>query len=55
MTDYSTSLDMWSFGCIFIEILLRYKLFEGKNAKELAIFFLYGLFKTFLSYKILLN
>lgn len=30
-SDYSVSLDMWSLGCIFAEMLGRRQLFPGKN------------------------
>lgn len=33
-TDYSTSIDVWSIGCIFAEMFLRRTLFQGGNAQE---------------------
>jgi cyclin-dependent kinase len=32
--NYSTSVDMWSVGCIFAEIVTRMPLFMGKNEQE---------------------
>jgi cyclin-dependent kinase len=32
--NYSTSVDMWSVGCIFGEIVTRMPLFMGKNEQE---------------------
>jgi serine/threonine protein kinase len=31
---YSTSIDMWSVGCIFGELMLMKALFPGKNEKD---------------------
>jgi serine/threonine protein kinase len=31
---YSTSIDMWSFGCILVEMHTGLPLFDGKNEKE---------------------
>jgi serine/threonine protein kinase len=33
-THYSTSIDMWSIGCILAELLLLYPLFPGKNTED---------------------
>jgi cyclin-dependent kinase len=32
--NYSTSVDMWSVGCIFAEIVTRLPLFCGRNEQE---------------------
>ncbi|KAL9993092.1 putative mitogen-activated protein kinase CMGC-MAPK family [Helianthus debilis subsp. tardiflorus] len=29
--QYTPAIDMWSFGCIFVELLTRKPLFPGKN------------------------
>lgn len=33
-TTYTTSIDMWSVGCIMAELLLLYPLFPGENARD---------------------
>ena len=30
-STYDSSIDMWSYGCIFAELLLKKPLFESKN------------------------
>lgn len=32
--DYSTSVDIWSVGCIFAEIVTKKALFQGKNEED---------------------
>jgi dual specificity tyrosine-phosphorylation-regulated kinase 2/3/4 len=32
--SYSTAIDMWSFGCILIELFLGYPLFCGEDEPE---------------------
>ena len=32
--NYSTSVDMWSVGCIFAEIVTRIPLFAGRNEED---------------------
>lgn len=33
--DYSYSIDIWSLGCIFYELVFKKKLFKGNNATEI--------------------
>jgi len=33
-THYSTSIDMWSIGCVLAELVLLYPLFPGKNSED---------------------
>ena len=40
--NYSTSVDIWSVGCIFAEIVTRKPLFAGQNEEEQ----LYKIFKN---------
>ena len=32
--DYNTSVDIWSVGCIFAEIVTKRPLFQGKNEED---------------------
>lgn len=32
--DYNTSVDIWSVGCIFAEIVTKRPLFPGKNEED---------------------
>lgn len=32
--DYNTSVDMWSVGCIFAELVTKKALFPGKNEED---------------------
>jgi serine/threonine protein kinase len=34
MSNYSTSVDIWSVGCIFAELLLRIPIFKGNQELE---------------------
>ena len=34
-TDFGHPIDMWSFGCIIVEVLTGETLFEGKNRRQL--------------------
>ena len=33
-TDYSTSIDIWSLGCVFAELILLEPLFPGENSVD---------------------
>ena len=35
LPNYSYSIDIWSLGCIFYELVFKRKLFEGNNATEI--------------------
>jgi len=33
-TSYSTSIDIWSIGCIFAELVMMKPIFAGKNNEQ---------------------
>lgn len=33
-TDYSTSIDIWSLGCVFAELILLEPLFPGESSVD---------------------